>query len=264
MHCYAYRSKDSKGKSLEEPFFKHSIDVAKCATGAKDINIRCNDVETLFVKASKVLGVDIEVVRKFVTIAALLHDIAKIFKELQKPCFESESCTSFENHDVESAWFLYHMGSELKYIPQSIRFENIATEIILRPPQAYNDTFRKTLAYVALVVFPVLLHNYAIASPWRILGVHPKRSYTRKIYEKCHDDLEELSKYLEEQGIEDVANYLKQVAMREALELIPFDSYTVLKVVLPNPSEVITLIEAVTGLINFCDGRIASQARRGR
>jgi len=261
MRCYAYKDKD---KNSKEEFVKHSINVAKCVVGARDASIRCNDAETLFVKASKVLGVDIEVVRKFVTIAALLHDIAKISKELQKPCFESESCTSFKNHDVESAWFLYHMGSELKYIPQSIRFENIVIEIILRLPQAYDDIFRKTLAYITLVVFPVLLHNYAIASPGRILGVYPKRSYTRKIYEGCCDDLEELSKYLEEQGIEDVANYLKQVATRGALELIPFDSYAVLKVVLSNPSEVIALIEAVTGLINFCDGRIASQARRGQ
>jgi CRISPR/Cas system-associated endonuclease Cas3-HD len=258
MHCYAY-----KGRNSKEEFVKHSIDVTKCVTGTKDASIRCNDAETLFVKASKVLGVNAEVVRKFVTIAALLHDIAKICEELQKPCFENGSCTSFKNHDVESAWFLYHMGSELKYIPQNIHFENIVAEIILRSSQAFDDTFRKALAYIALVMFPVLLHNYAIVSPERILGVYSERRYARKIYEKCRDDLEELSKYLEEQGIEDAANYLKQVSTRGVLELISFEAYTVLKVVQRGPSEVITLIEAVTGLINFCDGRIASQNRRG-
>ncbi|MCC6057515.1 MAG: hypothetical protein LM568_01175 [Desulfurococcaceae archaeon] len=261
MYCYAYRDKDRNSK---EGFVEHSINVAKCVTGAKDASIRCSDAETLFVKASKVLGVDIEVVRKFATVASLLHDIAKVFEDLQKPCFESGICRNFKNHDVESAWFLYHMGSELRYIPRSIRLESIVTGIILGLPQVLDDVFKKTLAYVALVMFPVLLHNYAIASSGRVLGVQPRGSYTarRRIYGKCRSDLEELGKYLEEQGIEDVANYLKQVAMRGTLELIPFDSYTVLKVVLPNPPEVITLIEAFTGLINFCDGRIASQARR--
>jgi CRISPR/Cas system-associated endonuclease Cas3-HD len=258
MYCYAYKDENSK-----EEFVKHSIEVAKCVTGAKDASIRCDNAKTLFVKASKVLGVDVEVVRKFVTIAALLHDIAKICEELQKPCFEKGICTSFKNHDVESAWFLYYMGPELGYIPKDIRFEDIVTAIILGPSQIYDYTFRKVLAYVALVMFPVLLHNYAIASSERILSVHPSKRYARKVYEKCHNDLIELSKYLEEQGIEDVANYLKQVATRGVIGLIPFDSYNVLKVVLSNSSEVITLIEAVTGLINFCDGRIASQNRRG-
>jgi len=55
--------------------------------------------------------------------------------------------------------------------------------------------------------------------------------YARKVYERCYNDLVELGKYLEEQGIEDVANYLKQVATRGAFELIPFDAYTVLRVV---------------------------------
>jgi len=263
MYCYAYRDKDRNSK---EWFVEHSINVAKCVTGAKDASIRCSDAETLFVKSSKVLGVDIEVVRKFVIVASLLHDIAKVFEDLQKPCFESGICRNFKNHDVESAWFLYHMGSELRYIPQSIRLESIVTGIILGLPQVLDDVFKKALAYVALVVFPGLLHNYAIASSGRILGIQPRGSYIarRRIYEKCCGDLEELGRYLEEQGIEDVANYLKQVAAGRVLELLPFDSHSVLKVIQPKPSEVVTLIEAVTGLINFCDGRIASQARRRR
>ena len=258
MYCYAYKDENSK-----EEFVKHSIEVAKCVTGAKDASIRCDDAQTLFVKASKVLGVDVETIRKFVTVAALLHDIAKICEELQKPCFDKGICTSFKNHDVESAWFLYYMGSELGYIPKNIRLEDIVTEIIFGSSQRSDYTFRKALAYVALVMFPVLLHNYAIASPQRILGVHLSERYARKVYERCRNDLVELGKYLEEQGIEDVANYLKQVATRGTFELISFDAYTVLRVIQTRSLEIVTLIEVVTGLINFCDGRVALRNRRG-
>jgi len=43
---------------------------------------------------------------------------------------------------VESAWFLYYMGSELGYIPIDIRFENIVTAIISRPSQIYDHTIK--------------------------------------------------------------------------------------------------------------------------
>jgi len=60
-----------------------------------------------------------------------------------------------------------------------------------------------------------------------------------------------------------VANYLKQVAARGAFELIPFDACTVLRVIRTRSLEIVTLIEVVTGLINFCDGRVALRNRRG-
>jgi N-acetylglucosamine-6-phosphate deacetylase len=41
---------------------------------------------------------------------------------------------------VESAWFLYYMGSELGYIPIDIRFEDIVTAIILGPSQISDYT----------------------------------------------------------------------------------------------------------------------------
>jgi hypothetical protein len=68
--------------------------------------------------------------------------VAKICEELQKPCFEKWIYASFKNHDVESAWFLYYMGSELGYIPIDIRFEDIVTAIILGPSQIYDYTIK--------------------------------------------------------------------------------------------------------------------------
>uniref|UniRef100_A0A7C4BC54 CRISPR-associated endonuclease Cas3 n=1 Tax=Ignisphaera aggregans TaxID=334771 RepID=A0A7C4BC54_9CREN len=258
MRCYAFRD-ISKGK--EELFVDHAINVTKCAIDAQDALFRVEDSRVLFTKASRILQVSINTVKEFVIIATLLHDMGKVWTKLQKPCFDRGVCTSFKDHDVMSAHFLLAMGLDLGYIPRDIRLKDLFIAMVLGAPLEAKDDFRQALAYMVIVVFPVLLHNYAIASSKKYSLPYRPPTAEVGVLEACCDDVKALASYLKSHGITGVASYLEKVADEKKLKLMPFDPYTVLKTS-AHALEIPTLVEAFIGLLNFCDGRIAS-ARRG-
>ena len=251
MRCYAFR-KESKEETLTE----HVVGIATCL---KEIW----ETEGLKQKLMKVYKVSKSLVNDLLLSAAILHDIGKAEEELQNTC--KEECSSFKHHYVISALLALKLGYEVQEL--NLSPDNIETRIrrlLINRNLNYLDLGD---AYLLIVVLPVLLHHYAqIVNEYSILdGLSTAKRYI-KIHKDCVDELKtvinELRNTFESETGREILNKLENLITKETIE----PAFINEKLIQDSCSyEYIPgrlVVEATTGILNLCDGRVAYKNRR--
>jgi hypothetical protein len=171
-------------------------------------------------------------------------------------------CTGFTHHYAISARISMQLVDKLD-VP-------ILREIPCM--QSYKPTF--PALYVSVVVMPILLHHYAQIteeSLARAIDVTRKINEV-ELYEPCRATfIRELS---ELQRSSRVSRELELV-VKNAIEIfssgriklsspLPFNNIEEIIGITEKISPLVTLIEASTGILNICDGRVAHKNRKER
>ena len=253
MSCYAYRDSQS-----EELLDFHSIEVAGCAG-------RRWETEAISGKISTVLGIDRRLVRDSIVLASALHDIGKSLMKYQTECVRG-ICKSFWQHYVDSvvltAIILLEAG-----LPLSSSFERIK-KILGGDKQAVKDYW-----FDMMILLPIALHHYHQIEGYKSLKVSEVKNLN--IYSGCYPCLDRISEYLT--SILTVEEFSRvPTVLRNVGELInkDSDSISIARSYASNLYSSIThrssltglsitkvVIESVAGIINLCDGYVASRAR---
>jgi len=229
MTCYAYYPMKDKEKS--EEFDRHSIGVVEYMF--KDLASLTNVVITTI---SVRLGVSRDLVHDAILLAGLLHDLGKVDKQYQEM-----PSHGFKGHEVLSA--------------TAIR--NIAFKLIKK------DSTENL--FLDLLTFPILLHHYAQADPYK----HIKNMKKEKIdvYKDCINQLNEVINY----GLIHAQSDLGKKIMYELknnlskFEIETFLDKELKELLLSNvfyPHK--PAIMAIAGLLNEADGTIAKMNRNIR
>ncbi|MCC6014183.1 MAG: hypothetical protein LM564_00585 [Desulfurococcaceae archaeon] len=249
LECYAFRKDDS------------------CETMEKHISgiLRYLDeiweYRAFLLKYKKVLGVETYILDSLVRLAVILHDAGKAVKDYQERCVR-EGCTRFPYHYAISARIAMQLVGEL----------DVPTVRELSRMQSYKPPF--TALYVSTVVLPILLHHYAWATEESLVRAieGTRRINEIEVYEPCRAPfIRELNKLRQSSK---VSRELEMV-VRNAVEAfssgriklsspLPFNNVEEIVGVTTKISPLTTLIEASTGILNICDGRVAHKNREER
>ncbi|PLC68684.1 CRISPR-associated endonuclease Cas3'' [Vulcanisaeta sp. EB80] len=232
MTCYAYYP--MKNEEKPEEFSRHSIDIAEYIF--KDSAYLTNSVINTI---SARLGASKDLVHDAILLAGLLHDLGKVDKQYQEM-----PSHGFSRHEVLSA--------------TAIR--NIAFKLIKK--DGIENLF------LDLLTFPILLHHYAQADPYKhahyIINMKKERI---DVYKDCIDQLNEVINY----GLTHVQSDLGKKIMHELKnKLSKFEIEIFLDKELKNfllsnvfyPHK--PAIMAIAGLLNEADGTVANKNRNIR
>jgi len=212
-------------------------------------------------KLLNLYGVDDELVNELVAIAALLHDIGKADKIYQLSC--EEVCREFPNHYILSTQFSIYLGRVVGL--NELNAENISKtfdEILLRN----LERFTEGIIYTIIVVIPILLHHYAQINPMKLMLRDQYREFN--VHEVCLEDLLKLFNEvintmeieLPKKIVKAVYEILTKSPIIKDLSVIPLRREHLFNLQRPLPQRFI--IEATLGILNLCDGIIASRSRQ--
>ena len=248
MTCYAYRKLGEK--ELKEYLYEHSLEVAECVRDSWEL-------VGLKRKLRKIYGIDEELVADLITLSALFHDLGKASESIQKECVHE--CTEFRHHYITSAMLALKIGysvEDLGLNPDNI--EEILRDIL------ENRKFSAGHLYVASVVLPILLHHYSqIKSEFSAL-ISPETKL--KLTDECINALTKMTNEVRKDliktpiGVKILNALTKNIEKEVELAVIPALRQDLLLGICEYSHEKM-MIEAITGLINMCDGRVASKNR---
>lgn len=251
MRCYAFRD-----ASREETLTQHALGIIKCFSEKWE-------VEGLKKKLSRIHCVSESLVSDLLLLAGLMHDIGKTKKELQNDC--DKECTRFRQHYIVSAQLALKLGYEVPELNLS--------------PDNVKDRLRRVLnrdelrcldssdAYLLIVVLPTLLHHYSQVRESSILDGLDSAEVSVEIHKNCIMELtsiiNEAGKLLRSELGMKILNRLRDIVNEESLELGIIDRRTFQEASSSYeyaPGRLIA--EAVIGILNLCDGLVASTNRR--
>jgi len=247
--CYAFR-----GTEGSECLADHLREVMACSRGRWE-------TEGLARKLSVLYGVDRELAKDLVSLAALLHDVGKADSVYQSSC--ERLCEEFQNHYILSAQFAAYLG-------RAVGLRELSTEeigstfnvVLLREVKELTEGYLYTLA----VVIPVLSHHYAQVNLARLTSKDQFKEL--RLCESCLDELRELlaeapsvvKSELPRRVIAVVYEILsKGVQVISDLPVIPLRREHLFNLRRPPPQRFVA--DAVLGVLNLCDGVVASRSR---
>ncbi|MEM1644141.1 MAG: hypothetical protein QXS70_07075 [Desulfurococcaceae archaeon] len=252
MGCYAFREMDCK-----ETLAQHVLGIIKCLNEAWE-------AEGLKRKISRIHNVSELVVSDMLLLAGIMHDLGKTKKELQDSC--SKECLRFKQHYIISARLALKLGygvQELDLSPDNI--ENKLRELLNNKRLEHLDPGD---TYLLVVVLPILFHHYSqVVDESSIFEGLDSAERFLEMHEDCITELvtviSEASKSLKSEVGLKIMEELKSVMNKGSIEL-SFINSKMLKEVSESyeciPGRLI--VEAATGLLNLCDGRVAFNNRR--
>jgi CRISPR-associated endonuclease Cas3-HD len=247
--CYAFRSAKG-GECLGD----HLRGVAECARGRWETRGLARKLSTLY-------GVSEELVEDLVTLAGALHDVGKSCAEYQQNC--REVCEEFPDHYVPSAQLSAYIGrlaglDELSADRMTESFDLVLLEEL--------GDLKAGYLYILAVVVPVLSHHYAQINLARL----PSKGMRTEllIHGECVEELR--TTFVDLEGV--VKTELARRLVATAYTLITRGGGSIgdLPVIhlkrehlfntrKPPPQRFI--VDAVLGVLNLCDGLVASRSR---
>ncbi len=254
MSCYAY-----KDEYVKEYFEKHSIEVMKCILDKWESM-------ALVRKISMLLSIEEDLVRDMLVIMSGFHDIGKTFKYYQMRCIE-DKCISFPKHYIVSAQFMTFLFNRAfgklsdNYINDEYVIEVLNGKI--------HDGDKTRYLYTLTCVLPILLHHYAqVSSP---TSFSDTIKYVKHgIYPGCYNAIDTLiqsmQRIVKTNFAQELLEEVKQVIRdNETLGIYlstMLDPGTIIK---KSSSYILVferlLVEAITGVLNMCDGKVALKNR---
>lgn len=250
--CYAFRSKEHCEETLEE----HLAGVVKCVEERWEFN-------GLVRKVSRLTGVKGEIIGFLVRLSAFLHDVGKAQVGIQSDC-RKRYCEEFQYHYVVSAMFAYKLGVESGVVRQ--RMEEKLRRLLVATGSAEQVELDIEGLYLTIVVLPVLLHHYAGIGDSSIENGLKTTSLLFEIDGACRESLLNAYKYLEQNTPQELATLgdeFKELVNSGIVELGVLQGVTSF-LRSYEPSFAKALVEAVTGLLNMCDGIVAGINRSRR
>lgn len=244
MSCFAYR--DSQG--VCELLFNHLVSTYFLASTRWETG-------ALSLKISRVLGLEREEVRESILLAALLHDIGKAATKFQEEC-QKGSCESFPQHYLTSAFYVHYI------LEKSLKF-NLTSEKIKKLLKGEEVGCREELIGL-IVLYPVAFHHYH--QVWGYSSYSAKKGFVMPIHEACRCCFKQLGEFVQHNFtmLKDVGHHLK--SLPDELSALKRTSSSeifvrnienvIIEVVRPR-SILSSAIEAVTGIVNLCDGYVA-------
>lgn len=249
--CYAFRD-----AIREETLEQHILGIIGCLKSSWE-------AEGLKQKLSRVHNVCESITNDMLIIAGIMHDVGKARRELQDEC--NRECTKFRHHYVTSAQLALRLGYEVPEL--DLNPDNIESR--LRRLLSHEEIKRLDFGdvYLLIVLFPVLLHHYSqIVSESSILSglESPERDNRSLIIHKdCVIELASVInkavKLLESEVGLRILSILRHVVSEESVELGLISGQTLRDVSSSyeyTPGRLI--VEAATGVLNLCDGLVAS------
>lgn|GEM_PF-989951 len=247
--CYAFR-----GTRGSECLADHLREVVECSRGRWE-------TEGMARKLSALYGVDGELVKDLVSLAALLHDIGKADSRYQPSC--ERMCEEFPNHYLLSAQFVTYLARAVGLRELSAeRIDETLDAVLLKEVKELTEGYLYALA----IVIPVLSHHYAQVNLARLTSREQHREL--RLYKGCVEDLRELFEEvvdsmrteLSRRAVVKVCETLfKGIHVVEDLPVIPVKREHLFNLRKPPPQRFIA--DAVLGVLNLCDGAVASKNR---
>lgn len=250
MDCYAFR-----GKCVES-FLDHSIGTAKCV----DERWELRGIEA---KLDLACGVDRRLVRDLVVLTSLLHDIGKVDSEHQARC--ERACEDFQLHYVTSAQFLLLLARRVGMSGFAVdALEGFVESALSASCECPKDCAPvESWLYLLLVLLPTLIHHYAQIRDLRRLTVSGKRRVT--IWPGCSSVLKEVVRrggsMVRTELARKLLSALSELSEEEELDLpsLPFRREHLFSY--DHATHQKFVVEAVAGVLNLCDGAVASMNR---
>lgn len=257
--CYAYR-----GREASEPLCEHLRGVYEEAK-------RRWETRAVAGKVARLCGIDEGLAREAILLSALLHDIGKAAEPLQERC-EGGACERWPQHYLISAHWAYVVLSRCLGISDSL------TEYLGRV-LASGSGGDQTRNLALLVLIPVAFHHYH-----QVRGdVSYEYRYERgnlRVHASCHGCFAELGQLVDAEfgelprlcrgrpggAIGGLPGLLQSLGPEEEARSVIFVrnlGRTMLERSV-SPTGFALALEAVTGIVNLCDGLVAASARRPR
>lgn len=256
--CYAYRDREK-----EEDLVEHLISTANCCFSRWELN-------ALASKISRALKIDLDRARDSIVLASMLHDIGKAAEVYQEKCLTGE-CTSFQGHYLISA-FIVHLAFNLSSI------ELWLDEVKKFLGDNINELDKNKVLSI-LVILPIALHHYhqirgfgslkaesntvseflenptinktCLEKIRNLLSYNNMGQEERKLVGKIYSVLADVDRYIDEDVYRSSKMFIQNFYSDIIVEGLKNYSITLGK----------TVIEAIYGLINLCDGYVASIKR---
>ncbi|MEM0226593.1 MAG: CRISPR-associated endonuclease Cas3'' [Thermofilaceae archaeon] len=248
MSCFAYRGPHGTCELLCE----HLINTYRQASMRWE-------TDALSQKISYVLRLEKAEVRECILLAALLHDIGKAAQKFQEECLKG-ICERFPQHYLVSAFYAHIVLCKAFDL-------NLHTENIISLLKGENGDREELISL--LVLYPIAFHHYHQVQDYTS---YKPEEITSPIHEVCRCCFEQIGELIasEFNVLKDVGKHLKDLPNI----LVTKSGILRSKIFVNNIHEVINrvgrprsflppAIEAVTGIVNLCDG-ITARSSRGR
>ncbi len=253
MSCYAWRGDGGRAELLYDHL-----------TGAYRVAKDRWETEALARKLSRMTGLDEEVCREAILAAILFHDLGKAAEEYQRQC-RTSACESFYQHYLVSALYLHAVLAKGLLTPKEANRGQLVSNV----PFADNLDAGGTLA--RLILLPVTFHHYHQIAGLRSLEYKERQGHFE--IEECAECLRELAGFVRREFkrlrglevVEDLPGLLRDRGVRTAAIMFVQNLSEEIREAQkrpPEPFHLLAAIEAITGLVNLCDGIVASRARR--
>ncbi|MEM0000497.1 MAG: HD domain-containing protein [Desulfurococcaceae archaeon] len=263
LHCYAF-----KQKTCQETYLEHVEGIIDCMS-------RSWEYRALSKKLSRMLSISESETESLLHLTAILHDIGKLSDETQRKCIDDE-CTIFPTHHAISARIASYLASKANLIYECTK-KKCYSDIIFRGKDDQSAN-KYVILFYTLVVFPVLLHNYALTVEKSLVEAIDKTRNIEMInlHRDCVNVIKSLvNKYLISNLMNKHIQDENSIAFKVASILVMrLESSSKIELgVLPiEESDMFSheysswkyVIEAVTGLLNMFDGRVAHRHREER
>jgi CRISPR-associated endonuclease Cas3-HD len=250
LECYAFRKSEEKEEARYETMEEHVEGMLKYLG-------EIWEYKAFLSKYEKALGVERNIIDSLIRLAIVLHDFGKATRDFQERCNIGD-CEQFPYHYAISARLAMQLVDQLK-VP---RVEEL-------PKLSYKPPFGAL--YVSIVVLPILLHHYAwITEESLVQAIEETKVINEvEIYEPCRAlyirELERLKRPSKaSHELSKVVERALEVLTRGnkvKLASLPFNRIDELVGVYGKISPLITLVEASTGILNICDGRVSWRNR---
>jgi CRISPR-associated endonuclease Cas3-HD len=251
LECYAFRKSEERGGVRYETMEEHVEGMLKYLG-------EIWEYKAFLSKYEKLLGVERDIIDSLIRLAIVLHDFGKATRDFQERCYIGD-CEQFPYHYAISARLAMRLVEELK-VPRIGELSKLPS---YKPPFG--------ALYVSIVVLPILLHHYAWVTEESLVQAveETKKINEVEVSEPCRafyvrelERLKRLGKASHE--LAKVVEHALEVLTRGnrvKLASLPFNRIDELVGVYGKISPLITLVEASTGIINICDGRVAWRNR---
>lgn len=248
--CYAYR--DEKG--CAESYRAHIVGIMECLR-------KCWELTAVVRKLRRLFNVDEKLIRGLIKFSVILHDIGKIDSEIQSEC-RRNLCRNFPQHYMVSASLAIAVGLKSGLIG-SLELQQLPTKIHELLTSNNYDGLNELELYILIVVLPTFLHHYAGVEEDAITKPLERRSI--RFDEVCRveviDLLNELKDEVPVELLMKLINTLHSILNEGQIPLPPlFIKPDTLFSYTQTFSKALT--EAITGLLNLCDGRVAYMNRK--